>query len=74
MPPVLVPFNGEIHPSHLAWDDFVDNCLEGNFIDFDGFGKLATDTHVSDVQIRPSQVVRGFHKPDWVTHVVWYNR
>lgn len=43
------------------------------FIDYDGFGELATETHCSDIEIYPSQVKETAF-PDWCTHIVWYNR
>lgn len=60
---------------HMTWDDFVSSCESNSFIDYDGFGEFATATHVSDETIKPSEVVApGFVKPEWVTHVVWYNK
>lgn len=72
--PKMVPFNGEEHPDLREWDEFVEACLEGDLIDEDGFGELATETEVSSRTINPSRIVRGFRKPEWCTHVVWYNR
>lgn len=57
----------------------------GSLIDYDGHGKLATSSEVSDIMVIPSDYgtvyrISGFalnHKfniPVWATHVVWYNR
>ena len=45
------------------------------FIDYDGYGHLATATQKSDQLIEPTDVsVNGFVFPAWATHIVWYNR
>jgi len=45
----------------------------GLFTDYDGFGKLATATEMSDVTISPSELGSVFIHQDF-THVVWFNR
>jgi hypothetical protein len=57
----------------MTWEDFVDNVECGGFIDYDGYGELAMATQVSNVTICPSDV-EGFVRPDWATHVLWYNK
>jgi hypothetical protein len=51
------------------WKDAV---RSGSFIDYDGFGDLATKTGVSNCRIRPSQSYVVL--PKWATHILWYNR
>ena len=54
-------------------EDFASCVDDGMFIDYDGFGYLATNYRKSDILVKPS----SFHKmpmPKWATHVVWYNR
>jgi hypothetical protein len=58
----------------MTWDEFVKDCLDGNLIDYDGFGELATATEVSNVSVSPETTLRSNEKPEWATHVVWYNR
>lgn len=59
----------------MTWDDFVQSCQSNAFIDDDGFGELATATHVSDVSVSPSQAVcSDYNRPQWATHVSWYNK
>ena len=49
-------------------------CVEfGGFIDYDGFGHLATIDKESDITISPSKV-NSYKFPKWCTHIVWYNR
>lgn len=59
--------------------DFLSMVANGSLIDYDGHGKLATETQESNVYVRPSMM---FHKngalkfkfPKWATHVIWFNR
>lgn len=45
------------------------------FIDYDGYGRLATETEQSDITVKPSQHQLGkIIYPHWATHVLWYNR
>jgi hypothetical protein len=61
--------------AHMTWEDFLQSCQNNSFIDYDGFAELATATQVSDVSIRPSEAVHpDYKRPQWATHVVWYNR
>ncbi len=47
----------------------------GGFIDYDGFGELASENQVSDLQVSPSDITAlKLPMPDWATHVIWYNR
>ena len=57
----------------MTLDEFVECCLDGGFIDYDGSGNYATATHESDIDIYPSDVTSGNYRKDF-THVVWYNR
>ena len=69
--------------------DFLESVKSGSFIDYDGFGRLATATEESDICIIPSDIFvycapafkplsRGrtglYDWPKWATHVMWYNR
>ena len=63
------------HECLISWDDFVQSCRSGSFIDYDGFGELATATRVSNVPISPSKALSADYKPPkWATHVSWYNK
>ena len=53
------------------WKDAVE---VGGFIDYDGMGSLATETEVlQGFYIYPSQL-KTFEFPEWVSHIVWYNK
>lgn len=55
--------------------DFIEMCIDGNFIDYDGFGYLAKDGQYYSGAIYPSDIVDGIVSADSIfTHVVWYNR
>lgn len=58
---------------HMTWDEFASGVRSAAFTDDDGFGEYATLTHVADMRVRPSTVSHNA-RPDWATHVVWYNK
>lgn len=59
----------------MSLEDFEGSCLGGGFIDYDGYGNLATKDKKSDIEIYPSLIKNNTVKiPEWATHVVWYNR
>ena len=68
---------------HMPIDEFLNCCRTTCFIDYDGFGNLATADKESNVGIKPSMyyvkrggvIIRTSRKlPKWATHIVWYNR
>lgn len=63
-------------PEHgylLTLEDFKNAVNCGAFIDYDGFGELATESRTSEVRIRPSEV-DDYKFPGWCTHILWFNR
>lgn len=58
---------------HMPIGDFMEMVKCGGFIDYDGHGYLATETKISNIMIVPSEM-KIIQPPNWVTHVVWYNR
>ena len=54
-------------------EQFKSMCKGGGFIDYDGFGVYAFKDKKSDIEIYPSDVIKGNLRTDF-THVVWYNR
>ncbi len=66
-------------PRDLEWGDLmsIENfrgaVKAGMFRNYDGFGKLATETEESDIEIYPSMFL-SMEVPDWATHVMWYNK
>lgn len=66
----------ELDDQYMTWEKFVACCQSGSLTDYDGHGELATDDHhVSNVRVGPGDVLReGYVRPDWATHVCWYNR
>lgn len=60
---------------HMTMETFLANVRCGAFIDYDGFGELATATEVSSITVSPSEAKPlDWKPPEWATHVVWYNR
>lgn len=59
---------------HMTWDAFKEAVDDGFFMDDDGHGILASATKASATRINPSDVDDLYEKPDWATHVVWFNK
>jgi hypothetical protein len=70
-PPGLWPLDGI--GDHMPMADWLSCVRSGGFIDYDGYGHLATATNKSENVVRPSDV-KLYTMPEWATHVVWYNR
>jgi len=70
--------------------EFIENCLNGDFIDYDGHGCYATENKMSNIVVRPSDIIKYNHPEGLVdpstmelkrenvkyefTHVIWFNR
>ena len=54
-------------------EKFIGMCKGGRFIDYDGFGVYAFEDKKSNIEIYPSDVIKGNLRTDF-THIVWYNR
>lgn len=53
--------------------EFENHCKCGGFIDYDGFGRYATETKESNIEIYPSDVKHKSVRKDF-SHVIWFNR
>lgn len=58
----------------LTWEQFVAHVKAGSITSDDGDGELATATHVSNIHVSCVDVGPHYYKPDWATHVLWYNK
>ena len=59
---------------HMTMAEFVAAVRSGGFIDYDGYARYATETHIANGQyVYPSDVLSGNYDPGR-THVVWFNR
>lgn len=64
------------HGDLMPYEDWVE-CVDcSGFIDYDGHGYYATeDGHDKRLVLLPSHYKKGVNpKPDWATHVIWFNR
>jgi len=68
--PVYGPDYGHL----MTLEEFKDAIRCGAFIDDDGVGVLATADYSTDHQISPSAISTDKELPEWVTHIVWYNK
>lgn len=60
---------------HMTFESFKESVESGCLMDDDGHGDLATADGCSNITINPSQLDDdSWKKPDWATHVVWYNK
>lgn len=67
--------DGEIIGDLMPIEEFDQHVKHNFFIDYDGYGEFATETEVSNVTVCPSEWANGtIKKPEWATHVLWYNR
>jgi len=58
-------------------DNFATQVRDRSLVNSDGFGALATDTQVSDVNVSPSSFMAMLTEgrlPAWATHVAWFNK
>lgn len=56
-------------------DEFLEGVKSGHFIDYDGSGHWATETHHCEHRVCPSDIsVLKRVPPAWATHICWYNR
>lgn len=53
---------------------FIEYCDSGGFIDYDGYGHLATLHKESRIEIIPSKRRKTITLNPWATHVMWFNR
>ncbi len=64
----------------MTIQEWIDNVKTGCFIDYDGNGNLVMragdgDWLVGKPTIYPSDVTNlNLKFPEWVTHVIWYNK
>ena len=61
------------YSNRMTIPDFVDACKCGMFTDYDGCGYYATETEMTNQEIRPSDVLKKQYNPEY-SHVVWFNR
>lgn len=55
----------------MTLKEFIESVKNGGFVDSDGFGFYATETHHDDsVFVYPSMINIT---PKGVTHILWYN-
>jgi hypothetical protein len=60
----------------MTINDWLEECYNGAFIDYDGYGCLAYEKQKSIIQVWPSMIMNNEFKQlrkDF-THIVWYNR
>ena len=65
-----IPEYGE----HMTLQEYIDCVACGGFIDYDGFGELATETQISNIKTYPSDLDDEVQWPEWCTHIMWYNK
>jgi len=69
--PELEP-HGE-HGDLMTLAEWIEDCESGYFIDYDGYGRIATEDGRTSIEISPSERTY-FDFPAWATHIAWYNR
>ena len=64
-----LPDYGEV----MSLDEFISNCNDGGFIDYDGSGNYVKDGKKSNITIYHSDVKNGNIRNDFDS-VIWFNR
>lgn len=63
----------EVDGHLLTTVDFVAHCYCGALNDYDGFGYCATETHVTDIVVKPSDTYEDDFDCDY-PNVMWLNK
>lgn len=64
-----IPKSNNIFTFHA----FLKHCKDSTLTDNIGYGKLANTTLMSDIAVKPSEVLYKFYKnPHWASQVVWF--
>lgn len=71
--PPTVQFGKKWNGDLMTIEEFINRCKNELFTDYDGYGRYATETGVSDVYIRPSDVLNNLYRKDF-SHVLWLNK
>ena len=70
--PVMTEIKGN-NGDRMSLRDFICDCNDGGFIDYDGFGRYIRGFKESDINIYPSDVKHGKTRTDFA-EIMWYNR
>ncbi len=57
----------------MTFEEFKQCCEDGGFIDYDGYGKYGTLTHISKITVFASDITSGKFRTDF-TNIYWYNK
>lgn len=64
-----IPDNGQI----MMLENFIKDCNDGFFINYDGFGQYIRNNKMSNIEIYPSDVKNNSIRKDFNT-IIWFNR
>ena len=70
--PIMEKIDDEIG-DRMSIRDFSDCCKSGGFIDYDGFGRYVRGNEESDIEIYPSDVIKGKVRKDF-DEIIWFNK
>jgi hypothetical protein len=75
--PMKSDLDGKVIGDLFTIKEFIENCEDGGFIDYDGSGNYAKEVNgkmmESNISIFPSDIKNKSIRVDF-THVLWYNR
>ena len=57
----------------MTLEEFISDVQSGCLIDYDGHGRYATAKGITDIIVRPSDVLNMMYSKCF-THVMWFNR
>jgi hypothetical protein len=58
---------------HMTREEFAEQATNGFFVDSDGSGYYATESHETNILANPSDFAKGKIRDDF-THIMWYNK
>ncbi len=58
---------------HMKLREFINNCKNNSFIDYDGFGYYATKELITNKIVHPSDIINNRIDRNF-SYIVWFNR
>lgn len=69
----VIEYGKEWKGEMMMFTEFRKQCINGYFVDGDGYGYYATTDGKSNIIIIPSDVTEDIYRTDF-THVIWFNK
>ena len=70
--PIMEKIDNEFG-DRMSMEVFISCCEGGGFIDYDGFGRYVRGDEESDIEIYPSDIIKGRFRKDF-NEIIWFNK